>query len=53
MAFLTIETGDGTLDVVVFPNIYDKYKKVLKKDALIDIHARKDDDENCKLIGAE
>ena len=53
MAFMTIETGDGTLEVVVFPNVYEKYKKLLKKDALINIKAEKDDDENCKLIGAE
>ena len=53
MAFMSIETGDGTLEVVVFPNVYEKYKKLLKKDSLITIQAEKDDDENCKLIGAE
>lgn len=52
MAFMTIETGDGALEVVVFSNVYEKYKKLLKKDALLFIKAEKDDDENCKLIGA-
>ena len=52
MAFMTIETGDGALEVVVFSNVYEKYKKLLKKDALLDIKAQKDDNEHCKLIGA-
>lgn len=52
MAFMTIETGDGALEVVVFSNVYEKYKKLLKKDALLIITAEKDDNENCKLIGA-
>ena len=53
MAFMTIETGDGALEVVVFSNIYEKYKKLLKKDALLTIKAEKDTEDNCKLIGAE
>ena len=52
MAFMTIETGDGALEVVVFSNVYEKNKKLLKKDAQLIIKAEKDDDENCKLIGA-
>lgn len=52
MAFMTVEIGDGALEVVVFSNVYEKYKKLLKKDNLLIIKAEKDDDENCKLIGA-
>lgn len=52
MAFMTIETGDGALETVVFSNVYEKYKKLLKKDALLTITAEKDNEDNCKLIGA-
>lgn len=53
MAFLTLETGDGAIDSVVFANVYDKYKKFLKKDSYIKIKAIKDDNDNCRLLGAE
>ena len=52
MAFMTVETGDGSLEVTVFPSVYEKYKKLLKKNALLNIKAEKEDNEKCKLIGA-
>ena len=53
MAFLTIETGDGAIDAVMFAKTYEKYKKYVKKDLLIDIVGKKDNDENCIILGAE
>ena len=53
MAFLTIETGDGAIDAVMFAKTYEKYKKYVKKDLLIDITGKKDNNENCIILGAE
>lgn len=53
MAFLTLETGDGAIDAVMFAKTYEKYKKYVKKDLLIDITGKKDNDENCIILGAE
>ena len=53
MAFIKIETGDGILESVVFTNVYNKYKKVLKKDNLINIKAEMQANKNsCKLLEA-
>lgn len=32
MAFLTVEDLTGTVDVVVFPRVFEKYKNILEKD---------------------
>ena len=53
MAFLTIETGDGAIDAVMFAKTYEKYKKYVKKDLLIDITGKKDNDKSCIILGAE
>ena len=50
MAWVTIETGDGTLEAVVFANIYAKYKQYVKKDSLVTIKGKKEDDYNCSII---
>ena len=34
MCFITIETGDGSIDLVVFANVYADIKKVLKKNEI-------------------
>ena len=56
MAFVKIETGNGIFDSVVFANIYSKYKKVLKKDALVNIKAELQEsnrsNNSCKLLEA-
>ncbi len=52
MAFLTIETGDGAIDAVMFAKTYEKYKKYVKKDLLIDITGKKDNDDSCVILGA-
>lgn len=50
MAWITIETGDGTLEAVVFANVYAKYKQYIKKDKLVTIKGKKEDDYNCSII---
>lgn len=56
MAFINIETGDGTLESVVFSNTYKQYKSILKKDKLINIKAEIQKNNNqinsCKLLEA-
>ena len=50
MAWITVETGDGAIEGVVFANIYAKYKSLIKKNALVDIRAKKESNENCTII---
>ena len=56
MAFVKLETGNGIFESVVFANIYEKYKKVLKKDTLINIKAElqnnNTNNNSCKLLEA-
>ncbi len=47
MAFLTLGTGDGTLDCTVFPEQYEEYKKLLKKAAVCKLTATKEDNDKC------
>jgi DNA polymerase-3 subunit alpha len=42
MAFITIKTGDGLLECTVFPNQYDKYKKLIKKNLVCKFTMKKD-----------
>lgn len=53
MAFLEIETGDGILEAVVFANIYDNYKSLLKQNKMITFKGIKEDNNKCKMTGAE
>lgn len=53
MAWITIETGDGAIESVVFANVYAKYKSYIKKDSLVTIKAKKEDDYNCSIISIE
>lgn len=53
MAWVTIETGDGALEAVVFANTYSQYKKYIKKDALVTIKGKKEDDFNCSIMHIE
>ena len=56
MAFIKLETGNGIFESVVFANIYEIYKKVLKKDTLINIKAElqnnNTNNNRCKLLEA-
>ena len=52
MAFLTVEDLLGTVEVIVFPNNYDKYHHLLNEDEKVFIrgHANVEEDKNGKLI---
>lgn len=50
MAWATIETGDGAVEAVIFANIYAKYKSLLKKDKVVTIKAKKEDNNNCAIL---
>ena len=49
MAFLTLSTGDGTIDCTVFSSSYEKFKKLLKKNSMCLIKAKKDGPSSCIL----
>ena len=52
MAFITIEDLVGTLEVIVFPKSYEKYKQYFENDARIFIQGRTtvEEEKNGKLI---
>lgn len=52
MAFLTLEDLVGTVEVVVFPRDYEKYKQYFEQDARIFVQGRvnAETDKNSKLI---
>ncbi len=52
MAFVTLEDLAGTVEVIVFPRDYDKYKDLLKEDSKIFIKGRvsAEEDKDSKLI---
>ena len=52
MAFLTLEDLVGTVEVIVFPRDYEKYKHYFEKDARIFIQGRvnAEEEKNSKLV---
>ncbi|WP_105618321.1 DNA polymerase III subunit alpha [Vallitalea okinawensis] len=52
MAFITIEDLYGIVEVIIFPNVYERYKDYLIEDNKVYIRGRiaKQEDENAKLI---
>ncbi len=52
MAFITLEDLLGTIEIVIFPNSYEKYHHLLKEDEKIFVkgHASIEEDKNGKLI---
>lgn len=52
MAFITLEDLHGSVEVIVFPKIYEKYAEYLKEDEIIYVKGRAAvrEDENAKLI---
>ena len=50
MAWVTIETGDGAIEGVVFANVYAKCRSLLKKNALVKIKGKKDNDTSCLIL---
>lgn len=49
MAFLTLSTGDGTIECTVFSSTYEKFKKLFKKNSLHVFNAKKDGSSSCIL----
>lgn len=52
MAFLTLEDLVGTIEVIVFPNMFDRYRTALRNDAKVFIKGKVSlgDDEQGKII---
>jgi len=46
MAFITLEDWDSSIDVVVFPEIFKNYKKILKDGNIILVAGKKSDNES-------
>lgn len=49
MAFVEVSTGDGSIECTVFPNVYEKAKKLLKKKQFCVLTAQKETSESCIL----
>jgi len=45
MAYLTLEDGEGSVEVIVFPELYKNSVQVLKKDMLVLVKGNIDKDE--------
>ncbi len=52
MAFITLEDVVGTVEVLVFPNVYEQYRELLTEDAKVFVEGRVsgEDDRASKLI---
>jgi len=55
MSFIKIEDLYGSLDVILFTDVYEKYKDLLIKDSIVCIRGRVSilEDKNAKLIATE
>ncbi|MEW6189748.1 MAG: DNA polymerase III subunit alpha, partial [Actinomycetota bacterium] len=54
MAFLTLEDLEGSVEVVLFPKVYQKHRELLKEDRVIKVKGRVDvKEEDVKVIGQE
>ncbi len=54
MAFVVIEDLDGSMEVVVFPNVLEKHKELIVDDAIIKIKGRLDvKEDEVKLIAQD
>jgi len=47
MAFLSLETADGTIDSVMFSHIYKDYKRFCKKNLIVKVSAIKNKEDSC------
>lgn len=50
MCFITIETGDGNIDLVVFASVYEHLKKVLKKNVIKTFKVKKQKSDSGVLM---
>lgn len=46
MAFATIRTGDGEIDITIFPKQYEEYKKIIRKNLVCVFNLRKQTDDS-------
>lgn len=55
MAFVTLEDMNGTVEVIVFPALYDRYRHILNEDEkmLINGHASVEEGKDARLIADE
>lgn len=53
MAWITVDTGDGSLEAVIFANIYEKCRQYLKEGALVTIKGKKENNLNCSIMHIE
>ena len=53
MAFITLEDLEGTVEIIAFPKVYEKYKEMIKKDEIIITEGRIDVAEGKTKIIAE
>ena len=47
MAFITLATGDGHLESVMFSNVLSAYDKLVRKNSTLLFAVKKQDDFNC------
>ena len=50
MCFLKLEGLDGQIDIVVFPNIYEKYRDFLKEDIIVTISGKVQVESEVKIL---
>lgn len=55
MAFLTLEDLTGSVEVVVFPELYEKHRDILEEDRVVITRGKPDirEEEEVKIIGEE
>ena len=46
MAYASIRTGDGIIDITIFPKQYQTYKKLIKKNLVCTFNIKKQGDDN-------
>ncbi|MDR1689750.1 MAG: DNA polymerase III subunit alpha [Clostridiales bacterium] len=52
MAFITLEDAFGTVEVIIFPNVYENFLSTLSQDSVILVEGRASlkEDENAKIV---
>ena len=53
MAFVTIEDGTGSIEVLVFPNVFERYSEILVPENAVIVYgklSRRDEEDDTKII---
>lgn len=53
MCFVSIDTGDGSLEAIMFSDIYRRHKKLLKKNKIIKFTGKKQSKTNCAILAID